>query len=452
MRTWSAFPCPMQENNTYHTIRHWIRNGLTFLAEAFLWTGCSYLAILILHGLKTDAEHPFAWSLHWAWGLVLLIVVSHFIPNNAYSRTARRDEIVASAMKTVLAFNVLYIAVFTERDYSQYLSCLLFFVVLTVERLILNSWFIRYSMRHCEHGIIICNEESAWQQKALMQNTYGLKLERLEDQRAEQLEVFLTAHPETESVYLARSPLSATEMEDIAHTCRKQGVELHILPLASCSLPQTMLSECRGIVDVLSLAKPPLESIFNRTIKRMTDIALSLLVLLTVFPIFAVVAYICIKRQSRGPVLMTRHMCGMNGKTFQCLTFRTRHFEAAPSFLEGINDPGYFPFGKFLSITRLELLPQFLCVLWGSMTIVGSQMMQPELYPEYHRELRQHFVLNSRLKAGITNYYLPAQGKGNAKADVWYFRNWGFWLDMRIMLQRLGTLRKQSKAKSINYI
>ena len=142
----------------------------------------------------------------------------------------------------------------------------------------------------------------------------------------------------------------------------------------------------------------------------------------------------------------------MNGKTFQCLTFRTRHFEAAPSFLEGINDPGYFPFGKFLTLSRMELLPQFLCVLWGSMTIVGSQMIRPERYPEYSRELKQFFVSDSRLKAGITSYLFPSQAKGSTKADVWYLRNWGFWLDVRIMLQRLGTLLKQSKAKSINYI
>jgi lipopolysaccharide/colanic/teichoic acid biosynthesis glycosyltransferase len=100
----------------------------------------------------------------------------------------------------------------------------------------------------------------------------------------------------------------------------------------------------------------------------------------------------------------------------------------------------------------MELLPQFLCVLWGSMTIVGSQMIRPERYPEYCQELKQFFVSNCRLKAGITSYLFPAQAKGSTKADVWYLRNWGFWLDVRIMLQRLGTLLKQSKAKSINYI
>ena len=227
---------------------------------------------------------------------------------------------------------------------------------------------------------------------------------------------------------------------------------LHILPQPVFTLNQTMQSECRGIVNVLSPAKLPLQSILNRMLKRLTDLVLSLLILITIFPVFAIIAFICIKRQSRGPVLITRHMCGMNGKVFQCITFRTRHYEAAPSFLDDVNDPGYFPFGKFLTHSKLELLPQFLCVFLGSMTIVGSQMMHPDRYKDYRRELNQSFALNYRLKAGITSYHFPPQTKGSTKADIWYFRNWGFWLDLRIMLQRIGTLLRKSQAKSIHYI
>lgn len=436
-------------------VRHWLRDGLTLLVEALIWMGCSYAAALS-EGLTAGADRvpPSVWLSLFGWGFVFLLVVTRFIPNNAYSRTARRDEVVACAMKTALAVSVLAFAVFTERTSLQFLSCLFFFVALTLERLILNTWFIRYCTRsaNCEHAILLCNEDSLWQQKSLQQNTYGLKLIRLEKQTAQQLEEYLAAHPETESIYCAPSALTASELEDVAHTCRKQGLAVHLLPLVSCSLPQTMQSECRGTVCVLSPAKPPLQSIFNRAAKRLTDIVLSLLVLLTIFPVFTLLAFIFIKKQSRGPILLVQHMCGMNGKTFQCLTFRTRHYEAAPSFLEGINDPGYFPFGKFLSHSRLELLPQFLCVLWGSMTIVGSQAMRPEQYAEYRRELRQHFVSGNRLKAGITSYQFAEQTNGSTKADVWYSRNWGFWLDVRIMLQRLGTFLSKSKAKSINYI
>ena len=393
-----------------------------------------------------------AWYVLLGWGFAFLLVVTRFIPNNAYSRTSRRDEVVSQAAKTALFVSLLAFAVYTERTPLLYLSCLFFFFALTAERLILNSWFIRYSIRHSEHGVLLCDDETVWQQQALQQNTYGLKLNRLEEQTARQLETYLVAHPETESVYCAPSALTAAELEDVAHTCRKQGLMLHILPLAPCSLPPTMQSECRGSISVLSPAELPLQSLVNKAIKRLTDIVVSLLILLTIFPIVTLIAFICIKRQSRGPVLTIRHMCGMNGKVFQCLTFRTRHYEAAPSFFDGTGDPGYFPFGKFLKHSRLELLPQFLCVLWGSMTIIGSQTMRPEQHADYRRELRQLFASGNRLKAGITSYQFASQSKGSTKADIWYSRHWGFWLDLRIMLQRLGTLLSNSKATSINYI
>ena len=448
----------MNEHNTNISVRRqarqWLRDGLTLLAEALIWTGCNYIAAL-LQGMRTGAGTlllPSIWLIFFGWGFVFLFIVSHFVPNNTYSRSARRDEVVAHAMKTALVFSVLVFAFCSERTSLLFPACLIFFVALTIERLILNSWFIRYSMRHSEHAVLICREETAWQQQALQQNTYGLKLNRLEEQTAQKLEDYLDTHPETESVYCAPSSLSATEQEDIAHTCRKRGLDFHILPIAPCTLPQAMQTECRGTVCVLSPAKPPLQSIANRAIKRLTDIVLSLLVLLTIFPVFALIAFICIKRQSSGPVLSILHMCGMNGKTFQCLTFRTRHYEVAPSFFDGTGDPGYFPFGKFLKHSRLELLPQFLCVLWGSMTIVGSQTMRPDQYAEYSRGQKQLFASSYHLKAGITSYQFMSQTKGSAKADIWYYRNWSFWLDLRIMLQRLGTLLSKSKAKSINYI
>ena len=434
---------------------HGLRNSLTCVVEALVWAGCGYAAAKMPE-LKAEAVPSFAWSVFWGWGFVFLLIVTSFIPNNAYSRTARRDVVVACAMKTALVVCVLALAVFTERTSFQLFSCIFFCIALTAERLILNSLFIRYSIRHSEYGVIICNEKTVWQEKALLQNSYGLKLNRLEMQMAQQmpqkLAEYLAGHPETESIYCTPSALPATELEAIAHISCERGLVLHLLPQPVFALPQIMQSECRGTINVLSPAKLPLQSIFNKMLKRLTDIVLSLLVLITIFPPFALIAFICIKRQSSGPVLITRHLCGMNGKVFQSLTFRTRHYDAAPSFLDDINDPGYFPFGKFLTHSKLEQLPQFFCILRGSMTIVGSQTMRPEQYADYRQKLKQLFASDYRLKAGITSHRFSTEGKSGTEADVWYYRNWGFWLDLRIMLQRIGTLLSKSKAKSINYI
>lgn len=423
----------------------WLREGFVLLTESVVWACCAYAATAVL------GQGQLHWLMQVGSGLVLMAVVTCFIGNNAFSRTARRDEVTATAMKSALAFAVLAFAACPERKVLP-LACIIYFAALAIERLILNSWFIRYALRHPEHGVALLCDDALWQQKALTHSTYGLKLDRLEPTSTQALEEYLAAHPETESVYLSSAALPAKETEDVAHVCRKAGIRLCILPLASGTLPPRMLSECRGAAGVLVPAPLPLQRWPNRIVKRLTDIVLSLIVLLTVFPLFALIAYVCIKRQSRGPVFSMRHMCGMNGKTFQCLTFRTRHYEAAPSFFEGMGDPGYFPFGKFLSRSRLELLPQFLCVLRGTMSIVGSQMMAPAQYDNYRRELRRHFLPDHDIKAGITTYRFLSHSQDSLTADIRYARSWGFWLDMRIIMQRLRNLRRQSKAKTINYI
>jgi putative colanic acid biosynthesis UDP-glucose lipid carrier transferase len=212
-----------------------------------------------------------------------------------------------------------------------------------------------------------------------------------------------------------------------------------------------MQSEYRGTVNVLSPTNPPLQNPFNIAIKRLTDILFSLIILLTIFPIIAFIAYICIKKQSRGPIFKIQKMYGMDGKGFQCITFRTQHYNDESSFGD-TNSPTHFPFGKFLHASRLELLPQFINVLIGSMSIVGSQVMNEEHYRSYSNELKQLFASEYQLKAGITSYRFASQTKGNSKADVWYYRNWGFWLDIRIMLHHIISLLKKSNNTRINYI
>ena len=70
----------------------------------------------------------------------------------------------------------------------------------------------------------------------------------------------------------------------------------------------------------------------------------------------------------------------MDGKGFQCITFRTQHYNAESASLEDANNPTLFPFGKFLIASRLELLPQFINVLFGTMSVVGSQIMDEKYY------------------------------------------------------------------------
>ena len=257
----------------------WLRNGLTCVAEAIVWALCFHAT-----NWTQDPEDE-RWFTHIGIGTALLLIVTCFIPNNAYSRTARRDEVVANAMKTGLAFGILAYAIYLNIFLP--LACFWFCIALAIERLILNSWFVHYALRHKEHSIIICKEDALWQQEVLLQNTYGLALTRLEQPSAQSLKEYLITHPETKSIYIEPSILSTTELEEVAHVCYEHSLTFHLLPQAVPALNRAMQSEYRGTVNVLSTTNPPLQSPFNMAIKRLTDILFSLIILLTIFPFIA---------------------------------------------------------------------------------------------------------------------------------------------------------------------
>lgn len=446
--------------------RHWLRGGLTCLTETAIFIGSLRLTCLP-HGCAP--HHLYIWG---GIGLALYGIVTGFIPNAAYRRTARRDEVTACAMKTALAYVVATAAITALGGHAPVAPTfwgkllIVMATTLTAERLIANSCFIRYCRKPSrqEQALLICREEDAlWMQQQLEQNTYGLKLTRLKapadaeplfqtSRLTDALEAYLQEHPGTTDLYYSPLAMQNAETESVAHCARRHGIVCHLLPQSVPSLNKPMRLQCRGSICVTMPDVRPLRQSKWRVAKRLTDIVVSLCALLTVFPLFTLVAALFIKRQSRGPILCFTKRCGMNGKVFDSITFRTRHLDAAPSFLSGSEDPGSFPFGRFLVKSKLERLPQLFCVLKGSMTLVGSQTMTPDKLDDYRRQQQKLLASGYRLKAGITSHRLNRQEDGSVQADIWYCRNWGFWLDVRIMLLRLGTLLRQSKADSIDYI
>src|SRR5262249_12575054 len=92
--------------------------------------------------------------------------------------------------------------------------------------------------------------------------------------------------------------------------------------LAGLSLTTTNLDG----LPVLGLRESPHFGL-NVVVKRAMDIALSLVALLLLSPIFLVIAA-AIKLTSRGPVFFWQERCGLNGKSFYMLKFRSMRVDA----------------------------------------------------------------------------------------------------------------------------
>ncbi len=117
-------------------------------------------------------------------------------------------------------------------------------------------------------------------------------------------------------------------------------------------------------------------------LKRAFDIVASLLALIVTSPLWLIFA-LGIKLSSPGPVFYTSFRAGKDHKPISVRKFRSMHMYTPTGNgmrTEGgfiANENRVFPLGAFLRKSKLDELPQMLCVFLGQMSFVG-----PRPYPE----------------------------------------------------------------------
>ena len=107
------------------------------------------------------------------------------------------------------------------------------------------------------------------------------------------------------------------------------------------------------------------------------------------------------------------------------------------------NDIRLTKIGKFLRLSALDEMPQFINVLIGDMSVVGPRPHPVNLNKEYVEKINK-FNKRHRFKPGITGL---AQSKGfsgyisgiidmrdRVKMDIFYFKNWSIILDTKIII------------------
>ena len=153
---------------------------------------------------------------------------------------------------------------------------------------------------------------------------------------------------------------------------------------------------------------------------------------------------IIIKFQSRGPIFFVQKRHGLGGKVFLCYKFRTMYInnQEDTKFADD-NDNRLTKFGKFLRISALDEMPQFLNVLLGNMSVVGPRPHPVNLNNEFSNTIYK-FSKRHQFKPGITGLaqIRGFRGKINGfydmysrvKLDRYYFKNWSILFDLKICL------------------
>jgi Undecaprenyl-phosphate glucose phosphotransferase len=177
----------------------------------------------------------------------------------------------------------------------------------------------------------------------------------------------------------------------------------------------------------------------NVVVKRLMDIALASVGILLIAPILAAIA-ILVKLTSPGPVLYRQERCGLNGRSFMMLKFRSMRVnaEAGGTQMTAVNDPRKTRFGSFLRATNLDELPQLFNVLMGDMSLVGPRPERPFFVGKFKKSI-PNYMARHAVKAGMTGWAQVNGWRGNSSLrkrvqfDLYYITHWNPLFDIRIL-------------------
>jgi undecaprenyl-phosphate galactose phosphotransferase/putative colanic acid biosynthesis UDP-glucose lipid carrier transferase len=165
--------------------------------------------------------------------------------------------------------------------------------------------------------------------------------------------------------------------------------------------------------------------------------------LIVLVPLFLVVAML-IKLESRGPVIFSQRRKGFNGCEFKIFKFRTMNVLEDGHILPQArrNDPRVTRVGRILRNTSADELPQLLNVVRGQMSLVGPRP-HAVAHDDGYTKVIAKYALRQHVKPGLTGWAQVNGFRGETaqielmerrvECDLWYIKNWSFWLDLRIL-------------------
>lgn len=257
------------------------------------------------------------------------------------------------------------------------------------------------------------------------------------------LDRFDAAGTPVQYVYIAL-PMSATDrITALANEMSSRLAHVCLVPdLFHLDILNSRITDIGGLPVIHMIDEAPLD--FRRAIKRLIDIAFSLVFLLVTSPILLLIT-LAVKLSSPGPVFYRQERMGLNGLTFDMLKFRSMPVDAEQESGAVWAKPGEkraTRVGAFLRKTSLDELPQFVNVLKGDMSVVGPRPERPVFIDQFRDQIPK-YMLRHKMKAGITGWAQVNGWRGNTSIekriefDLYYIQNWSLRLDLKIMLMTL---------------
>lgn len=201
---------------------------------------------------------------------------------------------------------------------------------------------------------------------------------------------------------------------------------------------------------VLIEIKQDLMPKWQRLVKRLIDVGVSLIALLLLSPLYLYIG-LRVRFSSSGPIFFKQERIGLNGNPFWIYKFRSMYVdaEARGPQLSQANDPRCTPWGGTMRKWRLDELPQFWNVLKGDMSLVGPRP-ERQFYIDQIMEQAPHYRHLLKVRPGITSWGQVKYGYASnvkemlqrLKFDILYIENMSLALDFKILFYTVLVLLK----------
>ncbi len=238
--------------------------------------------------------------------------------------------------------------------------------------------------------------------------------------------------------------IDASLRQKLVNFCFEHNKRLFVLPSVQDIILHNSHETFVGD-SVVYLCKNRAFTIEQLAVKRLMDIAVSLLGLLLTSPIMLVTALL-IKLYDGGPVFFRQVRYTRNLERFTLIKFRSMIVDAEKDGARFTtpDDQRITPVGRFIRRTRIDELPQFFNILRGEMSLVGPRAERIE-NADYYCEMLPEFRYRMKVKAGLTGY-AQIYGKYNTsyedklKLDLLYIENCSLIQDLQLLLLTVRVL------------
>lgn len=456
------------------------------------------IAYVISYLLRNRGGNPYADKVYLSGALVLILIhicAAFFMESyRGILSRGRWQEFKASLKQTVIVVMGLVFFLFLTQTSSRFSRSMFFCLavlslfLIYAERLAWKRWLLHHTKEtYRKRGmVVVTTAEKARSVLRTIQEKAHREVELigvvLADGSASGSDRIcgvpvvssledLTSYVQKRWVdeILFRMDKSHPVPEGLLKALESMGITTHIcLAEASAQIPTQTVEKVAGylvLTNSIRIATP--RQIF---LKRGMDI-LGAVVGLVFTGILTILIAPAIYAASPGPIFFSQKRVGKNGRMFKIYKFRSMYMDAEerkkelmeknqmkgfmfkmdadPRIIGSGKDGTRHGLGWFIRKTSIDEFPQFLNVLRGDMSLVGTRPPTVDEWQQYELHHRARMAV----KPGLTGLW-QVSGRSDitdfedvVKLDMQYIQNWNLGEDIRILFKTVAVVLKGSGSK-----